>query len=117
MEGILRFGPQCPDLANTLETIGEMQSRRKAVGHKKSGPKGPLYRKLRSENYFFISMNFLQSAFILSSALAASILPHFSVISAFSLSDMAPPWAAANAPKEAVAKAATTRLDNNFFIT
>ena len=67
-------------------------------------------------DYFFISANFLQSAFNLSSALAESILAHFSVNSALSLSDIAPPWDPAKAVAQAIAKAAITSVDSNFFI-
>jgi hypothetical protein len=43
-------------------------------------------------------------------------LAHFSFISALSLSDIAPPWDPAKAPTEAIAKAAITSVDSNFFI-
>jgi hypothetical protein len=81
----------------------------------KKADRSPLFIQSRSA-YFFISDSFLQSAFILSSALAGSILAHFSVNSALSLSDIAPPWEPAKALKEAIAKAAITSVDSNLFI-
>jgi hypothetical protein len=82
---------------------------------KKKADRSPLFIQSRSA-YFFISDSFLQSAFILSSALAGSILAHFSVNSALSLSDIAPPWEPAKALTEAIAKAAITSVDSNLFI-
>jgi hypothetical protein len=81
----------------------------------KKADRSPLLRLL-SNTYFFISISFLQSAFILSSAFAGSIFAHFSVISAFSLSDIAPPWDPAKAPIEAIAKAETISVEINLFI-
>jgi hypothetical protein len=81
----------------------------------KKADRSPLFTPNSSADYF-ISDSFLQSAFILSSALAGSILAHFSFISALSLSDIAPPWDPAKALTEAIAKAAITSVDSNFFI-
>lgn len=61
-------------------------------------------------NYFFVSIIFLHSAFIFSSAFAESIFLHSSI---FLSSFIAPPCDAAIAPKDTVATAAAINTDTN----
>jgi hypothetical protein len=102
-----------PATTHPAHTTDQRQSR-DCANHKKTD-RSPFFNLSRSA-YFFFSISFLQSAFILSSALAASILAHFSVISAFSLSDMAPPWEPAKAATEAIEKAAAKSIDSSLVI-
>ena len=69
-----------------------------------------------ASGFFSPSISFLHSAFILSSAVLGSIFLQASIFLALSASLIAPPWAAAKAPTEAVAKATAINVDINLFM-